>query len=377
MNLTHTTLGFKALCSPPMYMLRKNLVFPGCVCATAAFSESSHNEEVKESSGSDKLRDWLQQNAQKRRQPVGERVLRMVAAASAAPVAQYIASPVTPLHTLDPRVKQAWLLALVVLPSRSHISIRMGVIAILVVITIWGLPHHVWQDQLGRMAILSAFLFVMLALGTDGVPSLVQTRTPPPLTQGLPKLPAALGGYKYVLMKLGPLQLTRKGVALAASASCLSFTVLQSASVCLATTTPEQLALALRWGIAPFAHIGAPVDELILTLLLSLRFIGLVFDEVRNIAMGVVARGIEWRSLRLTETADAFFTLFGRLFKNLFNHADQISQAMVARGYKGDPAKHHIYFLTKLSIKASDWVAIGGLLVLLVLSIWSEIMLPV
>jgi hypothetical protein len=40
---------------------------------------------------------------------------------------------------------QAWLLALVVLPSRSHISIRLGVIAILVVITIWGLPHHVWQ----------------------------------------------------------------------------------------------------------------------------------------------------------------------------------------------------------------------------------------
>jgi len=81
-------------------------VFPGYVCAAAAFSESSHNEEVKESSGSDKLRDWLQQNAQKRQQPVGERVLRMVAAASAAPVAQYIASPVTPLHTLDPRVKQ-------------------------------------------------------------------------------------------------------------------------------------------------------------------------------------------------------------------------------------------------------------------------------
>jgi energy-coupling factor transporter transmembrane protein EcfT len=54
-----------------------------------------------------------------------------------------------------------------------------------------------------------------------------------------------------------------------------------------------------------------------------------------------------------------------------------VFQAMVARGYKGDPAKHHIYFLTKLSIKASDWVAIGGLLVLLLLSIWSEIMLPV
>lgn len=56
--------------------------------------------------------------------------------------------------------------------------------------------------------------------------------------------------------------------------------VLQSASLCLTTTTPEQLAAALRWYMGPLAHVGAPVEELILTLLLSLRFIGLVFDEV-------------------------------------------------------------------------------------------------
>lgn len=56
--------------------------------------------------------------------------------------------------------------------------------------------------------------------------------------------------------------------------------IFQSASLCLATTTPEQLALALRWFLFPLTYIGVPVGEIILTLLLSLRFINLVFDEV-------------------------------------------------------------------------------------------------
>lgn len=88
-----------------------------------------------------------------------------------------------------------------------------------------GMCALCWQDQLGRMAILSGFLFVMLALGTDGVAPVMQSRRPLPLAEGLPKLSAAISGYKYVLLKLGPFQLTRKGVSLAASASCLSFTV--------------------------------------------------------------------------------------------------------------------------------------------------------
>lgn len=54
----------------------------------------------------DRFRSWLLNRARKQQQPVGERVMRMVAGASAAPIAQYISSPVTPLHTLDPRVKQ-------------------------------------------------------------------------------------------------------------------------------------------------------------------------------------------------------------------------------------------------------------------------------
>uniref|UniRef100_A0A0D6QTE0 Uncharacterized protein n=1 Tax=Araucaria cunninghamii TaxID=56994 RepID=A0A0D6QTE0_ARACU len=301
---------------------------------------------------------------------VGEKLFRMVAGVTSSPLAQYIPSPTTFLHSLDPRVKQAWLLALVVLPSRSHMVIRLGFVMFLAFLSMWTLPRDIWQDQLPRMTLLSGILFITLALGTDGAPPLVQMRTPPPSMLHIPSLPPALGMYSYVVMKLGPLQITRKGLSLATTASCLSFTILQSASLCLTTTKPEQLAAALWWYMLPSAHIGAPVDEMVLTLLLSLRFISLVFDEVRNIALGIVARGIEWKNLTLLETLAILFGYLERIFGNLFHHAEQISQAMIARGFRGNATNHKIYLLTTFSIQRADILAIvllGGFMSLSVL----------
>lgn len=128
---------------------------------------------------------------------------------------------------------------------------------------------------------------------------------------------------------------------------------------------PEQLAAGLRWYLLPLARVGAPVDEIVLTLLLSLRFISLVFDEVRNIALGIVARGIKWKNLTVLETVDILFLYLRRIFNNLFNHAEHISQAMMARGFRGNAGNHKIYLLTKFSIQRADIVAIlllGGLM---------------
>lgn len=68
--------------------------------------EGQKNEEESARSRGDRLRAWMLNNARKRQEPLGERIMRMVAGASSAPIAQYIPSPVTLLHTLDPRVKQ-------------------------------------------------------------------------------------------------------------------------------------------------------------------------------------------------------------------------------------------------------------------------------
>ncbi|KAG8651392.1 hypothetical protein MANES_07G121800v8 [Manihot esculenta] len=186
---------------------------------------------------------------------------------------------------------------------------RFVLVVYIALLSIWILPRQVWMDQLGRVSLLSGILFVMLGLGADSAPPLVQPRTPPPAMMGLPNLPVSLEGYSYLIMKLGPLKFTRKDLSVASTAACLTFTIFQSASLCLATTTPEQLAFALRWFMLPLRCIGVPVAEITLTLFLSLRFINLVFDEVRGVALGIVSHGINWEQLTIMETIDSKHTV--------------------------------------------------------------------
>ncbi|KAJ9154399.1 hypothetical protein P3X46_027736 [Hevea brasiliensis] len=275
-----------------------------------------------------------------------DKIFSLISGATASPIGQFISSPTTFLHSVDPRIKLIWLLVLVVLPARSHIVMRFGLVVYIALLSIWILPRQVWMDQLGRVSLLSGILLIMLGLGSDSAPPLVQPRTPPPAMMDLPNLPMSLGGYSYLIMKLGPLKFTRKGLSVASTAACLTFTIFQSASLCLATTTPEQLAFSLRWFMLPLRYIGVPVAEITLTLLLSLRFINLVFDEVRNVALGIVSRRINWEQLTIMETIDIFASYIRRIFKNIFNHAEQISQAMIVRGFRGDSNSHKIYFLS-------------------------------
>ncbi|XP_073116858.1 protein ABCI12, chloroplastic isoform X7 [Elaeis guineensis] len=219
---------------------------------------------------------------------------------------------------------------------------------------------------------LDGILFIMLGFGSDGVPPLVQLRTPPASVSGLSCLPSSLAGYSYTIMKLGPLQFTRKGLSVASTSACLTFTIFQSASLCLTTTTPEQLASAFRWFMVPLTFIGVPVAEIILTLLLSLRFINLVFDEFRNVALGIVARRIQWHQLTTMETFDVCFMYVHRIFKNIFSHAEQISKAMVARGFRGNSNTHKIYLFSDSSLGIGDFLSLLCLLGLIGATILSE-----
>ncbi|KAK2982259.1 hypothetical protein RJ640_016389, partial [Escallonia rubra] len=307
-----------------------------------------------------------------------EKVLKSISGATSSPICQYISSPSTFLHSVDPRIKlvtfhlrfdgilamQAWLVTLVIVPARAHILMRGGLVVYLALLSVWILPRRVWMDQLGRVALLSGILFIMLGLGADGVAPAVQSRTPPPSLMGLPNLPASLEGYSYLIMKLGPLQFTRKGLSVATTSASLTFTIFQSASLCLATTTPEQLAFALQWFLLPLAHFGAPVAEVILTLLLSLRFINMVFDEVRIVALGIVSRRINWQQLTVMETIDIQFCCFNLLEK-----------AMNVRGFRGDSKSHKIYFSSESSTPMANIVSLSCLVGLMGAAAFSEYVL--
>ncbi|KAH6833017.1 cobalt ion transmembrane transporter [Perilla frutescens var. hirtella] len=301
-----------------------------------------------------------------------EKVFGAISGATSSPIAQYISSPTTFLHSVDPRIKMAWLLALVILPAKSDMVVRLGVVIYLALMSMWVQPTEVWKDQLGRVTLLCGILFVLLGLSTDSAPSLLRSRSPPSSVTGLPNLAASFQGYKYVLMNFGPLQLTSKGLSAASTAACLTFTIFQSASLCLTTTTPEQLAFALQWFIFPLTKLGVPVAEIILTLLLSLRFINLVFDEVRNVALGIVSRRIKWQQLTTLETIDVFFTYIRRIFKNIYSHAEQISQAMIVRGFRGDANSYRVLLSVGSSAKIANIISFSCLVGLLCVSTLSR-----
>lgn len=172
-------------------------------------------------------------------------------------------------------------------------------------------------------------------------------------------------------------QVTRRGLALAGSAALLTYSILLSAFLCLTTTPPEATVAALRWILAPLRVLRVDVDEVALMVLLSLRFLSLVrrpaltekrtpprpppgrggpepdtpllhcalgqptvtdgnrraqvFEEIRNLALGVAVRGVDWQALGGLGQVAAAAGLASQLFKNFFVNAAQIAGAMEAR----------------------------------------------
>ncbi|XP_040957160.1 protein ABCI12, chloroplastic isoform X2 [Gossypium hirsutum] len=294
-SLIHPT-ATRILNFPPKHPNRLPLLSYCSKSPNFRFISKKRNFEVKASTGSNngEAGNWV------RWLPTGglaaDKVLRLISTATSSPICQFISSPTTFLHSVDPRIKLVWLLALVVLPARAQIAVRFGLVAYIALLSMLFLPKNVWM-------------------------------------------------------------------------------IFQSASLCLATTTPEQLAFALRWFMLPLRYIGVPVAEIVLTLMLSLRFINLVFDEVRNVALGIVSRRINWQHLTMKETIDIFASYIQRIFKNIFKHAEQISQAMIVRGFRGDSNAHKLYFLSDSSIGIADLIAVVCLIGVTSVALLSEYLL--
>ena len=274
--------------------------------------------------------------------PVAQQALTKFLELPTVPIGSYVSSPVSVLHWLDPRVKQAWLAVLLLFPPNGTPEEKVCVCVALALATAATLPTRVWRPQLTTLTSVCAVLFAFMVVGADSVMPVIQPREPPAVAEGLLALPQLEHAYRYVLVHFGPLQVTRRGVNLAVSSSCLTFTVLQSAHLTLCTTTPEAMASGIRWYLRPLAVFRAPVDELVFTLLLSLRFTAIVFEEVRNISLGLAARGVDWRALGWRGTISTFSSLLSRTLESLFSTSSAVADAVTARGFKG--AERHRFF---------------------------------
>ncbi|NLB89469.1 MAG: energy-coupling factor transporter transmembrane protein EcfT [Syntrophomonadaceae bacterium] len=130
-----------------------------------------------------------------------------------------------------------------------------------------------------------------------------------------------------------------------------------------ATTTPSALMGGIEKLLKPFRYIGMPVDELVMIMTISLRFVPLFFEEAERIHQAQISRGISFKTGTIKQRFKSLSSLLIPLFKISFNRALDIATAMEVRCYNGGKNRTHLY---ELKFRKADYISILGMLVLLI-----------
>ena len=140
-----------------------------------------------------------------------------------------------------------------------------------------------------------------------------------------------LGPFNLGGISLGPLIVDRRSAELGIKTSTLIFTVIHSVNLMLITTPPEDLVWAIRWFFAPLTLLGFPLEKISLQLLLALRFLPLVQEELQNLVRSIAVRAIDFRKLGLKNSLGLFVSLGERLLSNILLRAEQGADSLISR----------------------------------------------
>lgn len=137
-------------------------------------------------------------------------------------------------------------------------------------------------------------------------------------------------------------------------------------TILTATTKPLDLTLGIEKLLKPFEKIGLPVHVIAMMISIALRFIPTLIDETNRIMNAQASRGVDMQNGTFMEKVRAILSLIVPLFVSAFERADQLANAMEARGY--DPNRPRTRYKV-LKMTSIDWVALGLSILVLVIDI--------
>ncbi len=280
------------------------------------------------------------------------------------PIGIYVEKPVSWLHRLDPRVKLAWLMSLILSPLLASAYWRIFLVLFLVLVTVWaGIPWRLQKTQLSWLVFFLSIVFVITLFAGDGFNLSYQPRLPEEFSP-----PPTASNYQYVLYQIGQFSITRRSLDLAIRITTLIFTLLYSSNLYLLTTAPEKIAAGIEEILSPLKRLKLPINEIILTLILALRFIPLVLEEVQNLVRSVGTRAINWEYLGFRRGLQVWLIVAGRLLENILLRAEQIAIAMEVRGFTS--TREHQVKWHELRLKMKDIIALFLLGVFWLARVW-------
>ena len=133
----------------------------------------------------------------------------------------------------------------------------------------------------------------------------------------------------------GPFYITGTGLLNAGRLACRLLLLVLGPTMLTLTTTPVALTDAIEHLLRPLKVIHLPVHAFTMIMSIALRFVPTLMDETEKIMNAQKARGASFDHGNIFKRATALLPVLVPLFVSSLKRADELSDAMESRCYRG------------------------------------------
>jgi energy-coupling factor transport system permease protein len=247
----------------------------------------------------------------------------------------------SPLHALDPRAKILATTVLVVglFLVDSLTGLLVLAAAFVLLVTASRVPPVAFLRLLRPVAFIVALTVLFQAFFTRG---------------------------GSILFEWGFLEVHSGGLRMGLFLALRILLLVSAAGLLTATTAPVALADGIEDLLSPLKKLRFPAHEVAMMMTIALRFIPTLHEEVQKIARAQAARGADLSEGGPLERVRAMLPVLVPLTIGAFRRADELSEAMESRGYRGGEGRtryRELRFRARdaLALVAAALVLVGGI----------------
>lgn len=177
----------------------------------------------------------------------------------------------------------------------------------------------------------------------------------------------------FVLISIGSFAIYSDAVFQTVFIAVRLMLMIMITTVLTATTKPLELTLGIEDLLKPFTVIKVPAHEIAMMISIALRFIPTLIEETQRIMKAQASRGVDLQEGTLKEKIMAILSLIVPLFVSAFQRAEELANAMEARGYA--PGEKRTRY-KQLKMKMPDYLLLLGALLIcgLMLVLWLKVL---
>ena len=136
-----------------------------------------------------------------------------------------------------------------------------------------------------------------------------------------------------IWLTLGPLEIYSDAVLNTLYIAVRLLLMIMITTCLTATTKPLDMTLGIEDLLKPFTRFHVPAHEIAMLISIALRFIPDLIEETQRIMKAQESRGVDLKEGKLKEKVMAILSLIVPLFVSAFQRAEDLANAMEARGY--------------------------------------------